>query len=150
MSNSTSQSYCEHFKLDSGTGWDGQPGRFRMNTRVVRIDKHPNGGHIVTLQRKEGSMSRFDSGVDLPSTSVAEEPSSEHSSTEIFCLPCRATDKSMIHHVQLLRFTQMLSRFAVDCMSPQVGPTCQALRKFPKFCTVVHTKAENSLSISVS
>jgi hypothetical protein len=71
------QSYVEHFKLNSGTGWDGQKGRFRMNTRVVKIDKHPEGGHIVTLQKKKPSISRADSGVDLPSSDTQEEePSS--------------------------------------------------------------------------
>lgn len=75
---SQSQSYVEHFKLDSGRGWDGQPGRFRMSTRVVKIDKHPAGGHAVTLQRKQsGTISRTDSGVDLPSDSPADEPSSK-------------------------------------------------------------------------
>lgn len=48
-----------------------------MSTRVVRIDKHPAGGHVVTLQRKRsGTASPADSGVDMPSDSPAEEPSS--------------------------------------------------------------------------
>ena len=62
----------EHFELDNGQGWDGQPGRFRMNTRVVKIERHPDGGHVVTMQRKAGAslapISRSDSGVNLTST----------------------------------------------------------------------------------
>lgn len=62
--------YTEHFKLDSGTGWDGQPGRMRFNTRVVKIErsKDGKGGHIVTLERKRShssGLNRTDSGVGL-------------------------------------------------------------------------------------
>lgn len=42
----------------------------------MRIDKHPEGGHVVTLQRKQNSISRADSGVDMPTDSPTEEPSS--------------------------------------------------------------------------
>lgn len=58
------QSYVEHFKLDSGTGWDGQPGRFRMNTRVLKIERK-GSKHLVTLQRKAPALSRPDSGTDI-------------------------------------------------------------------------------------
>lgn len=52
-----------------------------MSTRVVKIDKHPAGGHIVTLQRKQqsGTVSPTDSGVDLPPDSPADEPNSKYS-----------------------------------------------------------------------
>jgi len=70
------ESYVKHFKLDEGTGWDGQPGRFRMNTSVVKIERDTSGkgGHIVTLRKKpvQPPLSRSDSGVGLSQDSGSE------------------------------------------------------------------------------
>lgn len=51
----------------------------RMNTRVVKIEKHPAGGHTVTLQRKPKGISRADSGTGLDQQ--AEQPMQEEDST---------------------------------------------------------------------
>ena len=64
----------EYFKLDNGIGWDGQPGRFRMNTRVIRIERDPLGGHLVTLSRKSKSLHRADFGQGLSQASSLSEP----------------------------------------------------------------------------
>ncbi|KAL7009471.1 hypothetical protein EMMF5_001102 [Cystobasidiomycetes sp. EMM_F5] len=64
------QSYVKHFDLNGGVGWDGQAGRFRMNTRVVRIEKDVSGKHRVHLRRRRVPLSRPDSGTNLADNAV--------------------------------------------------------------------------------